>query len=139
MTYRTSLVLAFTAALSSGCGTFYNLTQPGIAPPEAPTAKVCRVYGGVRGDWPLIWDYPLSQTKDYADYVFIPLWATVDIVLSAFGDTLTLPYTAAEEVRRMLAPSAEASFTPASVPEGPAPIATPATLEPDAGSVTSPR
>jgi uncharacterized protein YceK len=128
MTHRTPLALALAVALlGGGCGTIHNLKQPTVAPPDAPTAPVCRAYGGVRGDWPVIWDYPLSQTKEYVDYVLIPLWATVDLAFSAFADTFTLPYTAAAELRRALdRPAKEpvAEFTPVVVSESPVPIPT---------------
>lgn len=126
MPRRTPLALALAAALlGGGCGTVHNLKLPGVPPPDAPGAKVCRVYGGVRGDWPVIFDYPLSETKEYADYVFIPLWAATDLFFSAVADTLTLPYTAVEELRRAFArPAAPAGFAPVVVAAEAAPIPT---------------
>jgi uncharacterized protein YceK len=136
MPRRSTLAVALASALLGGCGTIHNLKQPGVPPPDAPNAQVCRVYGGVRGDWPVIWDYPLSETKEYVDYVFIPLLAGIDITFSAFADTLTLPYTAVEELRRAFSrPAGEPApeFRPVAVsevpiPTTPAPGPLPATL-----------
>jgi hypothetical protein len=101
MTHRLPLALALAAALlGGGCGTIHNIRLPTVEPPDAPTAKVCRIYGGIRGDVPIIFDYPLSKSTELIDYVAIPLLAANDIVWSTVGDTITLPYTALETLRR---------------------------------------
>lgn len=141
MSRRTSLALVLVlAALGGGCGTLDNVKRPCVAPPHNPDAPVCRIYGGVRSDWDIIWDYPLSQAPTPVDYVAIPVLAAGDLFFAFVGDTLTLPYTAYEEVRRAFFPPAAASqFAPVVVTESapvplpqPAPVPAPTTPTPTA-------
>ena len=101
MPRRTPLAVLLAATLlGGGCGTIDNLRRPAVAPANAPSAPVCRVYGGVRGDWAVISDYPWESVETYLDYVTVPLLAAGDLVFDVIGDTLTLPYTAVEVYRR---------------------------------------
>jgi uncharacterized protein YceK len=119
MSRRTSLALIpAVALLCAGCGTMDNVKRPAIAPPTNPDAKVCRAYGGVRGDWEVISEYPWGRAETPLDYVVVPLLAGGDLFFTALGDTLTLPYTLVEEGRRAFArPASQANFSPTLVPE----------------------
>jgi hypothetical protein len=121
-----SFTLVLVAALCGGCGTLDNIKRPTFAPPNKPDAKVVRIYGGVRGDWGIMTDYNWSRTVSYADYVFIPLLASGDLVFDVVGDTVTLPYTAVAEIRRATrrpnAPAAPA--VPEPLPPGAPPTTT---------------
>jgi uncharacterized protein YceK len=120
------------ALLGSGCGTLDNVNRPTHPPPGNPEAPVCRVYGGVRGDWALISEYPLSQTTVYADYVAIPVLAGINLFFSAVGDTITLPYTIVEELRRAFGRGARSSeFAPVVMPGTTMPAAPPPNASPD--------
>ncbi|MBN9122180.1 MAG: hypothetical protein J0I06_24080 [Planctomycetes bacterium] len=139
MPHRTLLVLVLAAtALSGGCGTIANVNRPVVAPPNNPDAPVCRIYGGVRSDWDAFWHYPWSNTTPYVDYVAIPLLAVVNLALDGAGDTITLPYTAVESMRRALRrPDASSGYVPIAatapaqepvapaVPPAPAPLPVP--------------
>lgn len=129
MTGRGALVAVTLAALAGGCGTVHNCRRPTLPPADAPGADVCRAYGGVRGDWDAITDYPWRTTPSWLDYVVVPALAATDLGFTAFGDTITLPYTAVAEVRRALAGPGATSAPPprpaervdvAPVPPGPA-------------------
>jgi hypothetical protein len=140
MSHRTQLARVLTAALlSGGCGTVNNLNKPAIAPADNPSAPVCRAYGGLREDWDAFWNYPWDETTPYADYVFIPLLAVGNFCFDVVGDTLTLPYTTVEEIRRALhRPALSSGYVPVAVPDNVpvAPAPPPATGTP---AVTSPR
>jgi hypothetical protein len=121
------------ALLGGGCGTLQNVNCPAVAPADNPNAPVCRVYGGARGDWAIISEYPLSESPSYADYVVIPVMAAGHLVFDVIGDTVTLPYTAVEEVRRAFyRPSASSEFSPMIVP-----VTLPATPAPPTTSPTT--
>lgn len=117
MPRRTPLAVLLAATLlSGGCGTIDNLHYPAVAPANAPSAPVCRVYGGVRGDWAVISDYPWKPVVTYLDYVTVPLLAAGNLVFDVIGDTLTLPYTAVEAYRRATyRPAAPAYAAPAGI------------------------
>jgi hypothetical protein len=134
MSRRTSLALVLVlAAVGGGCGTLDNVKRPTVAPPHKPDAPVCRVYGGVRSDWDIIWDYPLSRAPSPVDYVAIPVLAAGDLFFAFVGDTLTLPYTAYEEVRRaFFPPSAASEFEPVVVSESVPTAVTAAPVPPQA-------
>jgi hypothetical protein len=119
MSHRTSIALVLTVALTSaGCGTFQNVKRPCVPPPGNPDAPVCRIFGGVRSDWASMREYPLTQTTHYADYVVLPLMMAGDLVLVTVGDTVTLPYTAYEEVRRAYFPPDPSTEGSQPVPKG---------------------
>jgi hypothetical protein len=103
MSYRLPFAAMLIAALlSAGCGTFQNVKQPAIPPPDNPNLPVCKIYGGLRSDAVTMLDYPWSQTTSYIDYVTVPVLATVDLFLDAIGDTFTLPISVVKTVRRSL-------------------------------------
>jgi hypothetical protein len=112
------LGLAAGAACVAGCGTFLNMQDrpfPLFWPEgEVPTR---RVYGGVAYDAAFGADMLVSSFRPGADF-FGPLgfdwglWVlTVDLPLSAVGDTVTLPWTAWATAERALG-VAPAGFTP---------------------------
>ena len=109
MTGRSTLVLGLmVAALSGGCGTMGNLKRPTYAPADAPSAPVCRVYGGVRTDFVTMSEYQWNPVVTYLDYVAIPVLAAGTLTATFVGDTLTLPYTLVAEARRAMgSPPAE--------------------------------
>ena len=116
MPHRTLLALVLTAAAQSGgCGTIYNIKQPAVAPPDRPGADLCRVYGGVRGDWDNFWHYPWNPATPHVDYVCIPLLAACNLFLDGVGDTITLPCTAVKAMRRALAHSSASASAPITV------------------------
>ena len=119
MPHRPPLALVLAAAvLSGGCGTLDNVTRPTVAPADSPGAPVCRAYGGVRGDWAVMSEYPWDRTTSYIDYAVLPLLAAGTLLFDVVGDTVTLPYTAVEEVRRAFyRPAAPSGFAPVVVPE----------------------
>lgn len=127
MPRRTTLVLVLVAAAASGgCGTLDNIQRPCVAPPEKPDGKVCRLYGGVRGDWAIVSEYPLSRAPSPVDYVAIPVLAAGDLFFDVVADTLTLPYTAYEEARRaFFPPTATSQFASIVVSEDVSVPATP--------------
>ena len=128
MSGRGVVVALGLAVLGCGCGTVHNVRRPTLPPAESPGAEVCRVYGGVRGDWDAATDYPWRTTPTWVDYVVLPALATVELGLTALGDTVTLPYTVVAEVRRALA-GPGATQPPVPVPvvadpgAGPKPVA----------------
>ena len=95
---------ALVAALGGGCGTVDNVRRPVYPLPNSSNAQVCRIYGGVRGDFGVMTEYPWRTTPSVIDYVALPAMAGVDLVLSAIGDTITLPYTCGVEVWRAFRP-----------------------------------
>jgi uncharacterized protein YceK len=98
---RTPLVLVLaTTLLGGGCGTISNVKCPTYPPTGNPNARICRAFGGVRDDWAIMSEYPLSKAPTYADYVLIPLMAGIELCFTVAGDTVTLPYTVVEEIRR---------------------------------------
>ena len=109
MTGRSTLVLGLmVAALSGGCGTMGNLKRPTYAPADAPSAPVCRVYGGVRTDFVTMSEYQWNPVVTYLDYVAIPVLAAGSLTATFVGDTITLPYTLVAEARRAMgSPPAE--------------------------------
>jgi hypothetical protein len=125
-----ALVLTLTAALSGGCGTMINVKNPTVAPPHKPDAQVCTIYGGVIGDCKAFMEFPWKK-KEYLDYVMIPILATITISLDVVADTITLPYTTYETIRRMYRKpdngSASGTVTvQGAVPAGTAPAPLPA-------------
>lgn len=65
----------------AGCGTVGNVY---------PLGQEVRVYGGVRGDWASL---QMAVRDDTCiSWPFVP-FVVADLLLSAVGDTLTLPYT----------------------------------------------
>ena len=113
---RTFVLGLMVAALSAGCGTMGNLKRPTYAPADAPTAPVCRVYGGVRTDFVTMSEYQWNPVVTYFDYVAIPVLAAVSLTATFVGDTITLPYTLVTEARRALGGAAP--------PAQPQPVAT---------------
>lgn len=95
---------ALLAALASGCGTIDNVRRPVYPLPNSTNVQVCRVYGGVRGDFSVMTEYPWRTTPSIIDYVVLPLMAVFDLALSTAGDTVTLPYTGGVEVWRWFRP-----------------------------------
>ena len=136
MSHRLPFALVLSAALAcAGCGTLHNVKLPAVAPPESPNAPVCRAFGGVRGDWAIMTEYPWKRTPYYVDYVVLPVLAGVVLFLDGAGDAVTLPYTVVEEARRAFYRPAESSYPdlgPVLMPDG-----TPLTLPapPAAGPV----
>jgi uncharacterized protein YceK len=121
----TFVVGAALAAATAGCGTLDNIKRPAVAPPSNPNAPVCRVYGGVTGEFKVIASFPKESIATPLDYVIIPVLATIDLALTVVGDTVTLPYTIGVEVRRAVRPS---SGTPPPPPEATnAPVPPPVT------------
>lgn len=113
MTGRSALAAAVAlAGLGGGCGTVDNIRRPVLPPPNNPNAQVCRVYGGVRGDWAVMAEYPWGNAPTFLDYIVVPAMAVADLALTGVGDTVTLPYTAAAEARRALDHSAASSPLP---------------------------
>ena len=104
MARRTMLVFALTAG-ALGCGTIHNVKHPTRPPAGNPNASVCVIYGGLRGDWEAITEYNWKEPPSYADYVVVPLLCALDLLLTAGGDTVTLPYTVGGEVARFVRPS----------------------------------
>lgn len=122
MTGRRALMLAAAlAALAAGCGTFDNVRRPLYPAPNGTDEQVCRVYGGVRGTWSTVTEYPWRDTPSYLDYVVIPLMAALDLGLSGAADTLTLPYTVGVEVWRTVNPTPPPELVPAKVDPVPVP------------------
>ncbi|QEG27734.1 hypothetical protein GobsT_24940 [Gemmata obscuriglobus] len=102
---RNKLVIAaLAAALGGGCGTVDNVRRPVYPLPNSPNTHVCRVYGGVRGDFGMMTEYPWRDTPSFIDYIVLPVMSAIDLGLSAFGDTVTLPYTVGVEVWRAFNP-----------------------------------
>lgn len=97
---RTLVAAMVLVALCGGCGTIDNIRRPVMPAPNSTDAQVCRVYGGVRGHWAAIADYPWRDTPCVLDYIVLPAMAVVDLGLSAVGDTFTLPYTIGAELWR---------------------------------------
>jgi hypothetical protein len=140
MAHRTTLALVVSLALAcAGCGTLENVKRPCFPPPDAPTASLCKVYGGVRGDWDIIMDYPWERTDSFLDYVTVPPLAAFDLFFALVGDTITLPYTGYEEVRRAYygpsgPPGRDSNFVPVVVSETASPAPQPAaTVQTPAG------
>ncbi|MBP3955539.1 YceK/YidQ family lipoprotein [Gemmata sp. G18] len=99
---RKSLAVGLVAsALGGGCGTVDNLRQPTVAPVRNPDATVCRVYGGVRGDWAAMSAYPWDRVTCTADYLLVPMMG-IDLFFTFVGDTFTLPYTIGTEAWRLV-------------------------------------
>lgn len=71
-------LLAFIAAITSGCGTFMN-QRTGDR----------EVYGGVKRDWRDIKAEKVPESQ--------ALITTLDLPLSAIGDTLCLPFDLAKD------------------------------------------
>ncbi len=118
MAGRAAFVLGLVAtAAVSGCGTLDNIKRPVTPPPANPDAPVCRVYGGVIGEVHVMSQFKKESIASPLDYVIIPLLGTIDLVLTAGGDTVTLPYTIYAEVRRLIRRSEPAPAPPG----GPAP------------------
>ncbi|HEY1188523.1 MAG TPA: YceK/YidQ family lipoprotein [Gemmata sp.] len=87
-----------------------NIRRPVYPPGQNSTDdQVCRVYGGVRGHWGEIADYPWRDAPTVLDYIVIPAMAIVDLGLTAVGDTFTLPYTIGVEVWRATHPNGKTS------------------------------
>ncbi len=102
MVGRKSLAAALLAsAIGGGCGTVDNLRQPTVAPTSNPDAPICRVYGGVRGDWAAMSTYPWDKVTCTADYLLVPIMG-FDLIFTFVGDTFTLPYTAGTEIWRLV-------------------------------------
>ena len=118
MAGRRTFVLGLVAALSAGCGTMGNLKRPTYAPADAPTAPVCRVYGGVRTDFVTMSEYQWNPVVTYLDYVVLPVLAAGSLTATFVGDTLTLPYTLVAEARRALGGSAPPEPTPSTARGG---------------------
>lgn len=121
------------SASGAGCGTVDNVRRPVLRPaPNTPDDKLCRVYGGLRGHWDAITDYPWRNPPTWLDYVVIPAMAIVDLGLTAVGDTFTLPYTVGAEVWRALHPEGKAPSAPlvVEVPVVPVPVPTGAEVPP---------
>ncbi len=98
---RTFAALGLAATLlSGGCGTMDNVKRPTLPPPNKPDAKVCRIYGGLRGDFSVMTEFQQSSITSFLDYIVLPVLATTDLALDVVGDTITLPYTAVAEIRR---------------------------------------
>lgn len=86
---RRLFALALAALVSGGCGTVTNLAL--FNPEEGGK----RVYGGVRADWVGITGIPSatpSAAPDSEDR-FVQTLLALDMPVSAFWDTLTLPIT----------------------------------------------
>jgi uncharacterized protein YceK len=100
------LLLALFLA-SSGCGTVMNLQEGGD--PKFNTDKMVTprsIYGGVRLDASILGDGvteaasgKISGKEAAADIPFVVL-VVVDMPLSALADTLVLPITVSETLRR---------------------------------------
>jgi uncharacterized protein YceK len=118
MSHRTSSALVLTVALlSAGCGTLDNVNRPAVAPPNNPDAKVCRIYGGVRSDFSTMLDYPWSHTVSFVDYVTVPVLAVLALGFDVVFDTITLPYTAYEEIYRVVKrPESSTNYVPGVAP-----------------------
>jgi hypothetical protein len=126
------LLLAAAALVPAGCGTFLNMQETAWRPfwPEDGT-PTRRVYGGVAYDAAFGANMLASSFQPGAEF-FGPLgfnwgWSvlTVDLPLSAVGDTITLPWTVAASAPRVFATGAadshalvarSADSTPASRP-----------------------
>ena len=121
MAHRTLAALVLAGALlSAGCGTLDNVNRPAVAPPNNPNAKVCRIYGGVRSDVSTITTYPWSHTVSPVDYVTVPVLAVLALGFDVVFDTITLPYTAYEEVYRAVArPESSTNYVPGVAPQSP--------------------
>jgi uncharacterized protein YceK len=103
----------------AGCGTFLNMQEEPFRPfwPEDGT-PTRRVYGGVVYDAAFGADMLADSFRPGSDF-FGPLglnwgWSvlTVDLPLSAVGDTLTLPWTVPASLRRALAADATSARGP---------------------------
>lgn len=131
MAGRTLALGLLTAVLGGGCGTVHNCKQPTYSPPANPDAPVCRVYGGIRGDAAVMLQLPWRNLPSYLDYVVIPAMCAIDLVCTAAGDTVTLPYTGWAEVRRAFfdppppEPTVERAPKFAPTPAGGPPVANP--------------
>jgi uncharacterized protein YceK len=74
-------VLAASALLVGGCGTFTNLTDDGGT----------RIYGGVTRDVDQVLDSYTASNNSAIYFAGLLVWCA-DVPLSALGDTVTLPY-----------------------------------------------
>jgi uncharacterized protein YceK len=95
----------------AGCGTVQNFSRP-----EDGGQRPLQVYGGVT--------YSVDTVKklvssDLVEAAWAPIFAP-DVVLSAIGDTLTLPVTASAAAARAIADGIRDYYFPKEKPKPPA-------------------
>ncbi|QEL14898.1 YceK/YidQ family lipoprotein [Limnoglobus roseus] len=127
MARRTKRMIILAAALlSGGCGTVANVALPleasvNVGPEASFEEKAASrincppprlVYGGVQFDYSVLCSLARGRWS-YLNLIYVPM-ATLDLPLSAVGDTVTLPVTLA----RLL------SGREAGIPDPPAPLPT---------------
>jgi uncharacterized protein YceK len=112
---RTAGIVAMAVtALLSGCGTVANM-QPGASMTSAgPSGEEPQVYGGVKSDTVAIRSWASAVANGEPDSAARLLMWTLDLPLSAIGDTLTLPYTLSHQPEQ--APN---TGQPGAVPDAP--------------------
>jgi uncharacterized protein YceK len=102
-TMRTSVVLAITAALLSGCGTTCNLAEGALH-----ADRGAENYGGLQKDLELARNLslrPSQETSAWGVAIFAGLLVS-EFSLTFVGDTLTLPLTCYIQQRRYAADTA---------------------------------
>jgi len=100
-----------TTALLSGCGTIANMQPGGWIAPTGTGDEETRVYGGVKDDTIAIRNWATAVANGEQDSAARLLVWSLDLPLSAIGDTLTLPYTMKHQ------PPAPGSDQPSTTPD----------------------
>lgn len=99
------LAVAVVSLTNCGCGTIDNLSAPGKYDERALAEPRQLVYGGVRKDWSTLAqcriDTEFAIESAIGNAIWIPL-LTFDLLLSAGGDTITLPYILVCQVRQSI-------------------------------------
>jgi uncharacterized protein YceK len=86
--------------LASGCGTMVNMAAPNVSVKRSNVSVSTRmrrqIYGGVRMDVAIL--TKRADMPEHGRSAVAPL-ALVDLPFSAVGDTVTLPFTIADQFR----------------------------------------